>query len=407
MQTFSVTKKRIVTCQGTIQLVTALSVMACREREEGVSIKGYDNYLVIYGLFTPPNQTHHFLELIKKIANAFCSWKSIVFLDQNQIDKIGTMLHHSSSGVVFKYLYDLVNVSAVDEIYLCRNWQLGNQLLINAFESAHKICYGDSVGLYFSEQSSAFFSSGTTRKTKKRLSDSWHYLIIQSRNHMRTFQAWLGLKTVLGRIEFDQGYFALPDAMGELPSMPKYKKIDSTYILDSFRLLLDLVDSKYVSNFQEFIGDSPVVILLTSNFSEAGRMSSENELLAYQDFITTADLPAETTLVIKPHPRDSTEKIEQLEKRFSIMFDQVILLSEPQLFYLPFEIFFLKAFGCRDVSRVKVFSVSSACLSLKLLFGVSSTVGFSREVTSRLFFDDYKDGRLIHENDLRTAVRTL
>lgn len=43
--------KRIITCQGSIQLVTALSVLSYRDEQRGLGYE-YENYLVIYDLYS-------------------------------------------------------------------------------------------------------------------------------------------------------------------------------------------------------------------------------------------------------------------------------------------------------------------------------------------------------------------
>ncbi|NEQ63245.1 MAG: hypothetical protein F6K53_40250, partial [Moorea sp. SIO4A1] len=60
--------KRIITCQGSIQLVTALSVLSYRQKEQHKLNIEYQNYLIIYDLYTPPGQIDKFAEFVKKMA---------------------------------------------------------------------------------------------------------------------------------------------------------------------------------------------------------------------------------------------------------------------------------------------------------------------------------------------------
>jgi hypothetical protein len=411
----AVSQKRIITCQGTIQLVTALSVMAYRAKEEGSPIEEFDNYLVIYDLCAPAEQINDFVALIKQIATSICHWKSIVYITPEQLTAISERLRNTAESNIFDIAHVWVGTDDAAEIYLCRNWQFGNQLLLNAYKTANKICYGDSIGIYFSSNSSAFFPvyQAPNLSLKERL---FHALIEVSKQSFRkqrdSIQERLGLKTVLKLVEFDKGYFTLPDTMGETPPMT-FKKISYSYVLDTVISLNSLVDTEYLTRFKNKIGDAPVAILLTSNFSEARRMSYEDELKAYVQFLSSVDLIPSTVLVIKPHPRDDLQKIQQLRNRLSFLFSKVIILAEPQLFFLPFEIFFLRAFlsfdspSLSNTQPVQIFSVSSACLGLKLLFDVPSTIGFGTVITSNSFYENYIDGRLTHERDLKAAVQSI
>ena len=407
--------KRIVTCQGSIQLITAFSVMAYREKVEGIAINDYENYLVIYDLYAPAEQIDDFINLIKQIANSLCNWEAIVYISAENLATTAAKLHHTKNSAFFAIVHNWVGTNTASEIYLSRNWQFGNELLINTYKSAYKICYGDSIGLYFSANSSAFFARQEVLPVtwKQKL---FYFLVRLPKRFIRTLlnliQEGLGLKTLLKAIEFDRGYFTLPDVMGEMPSM-NYEKINVCFLLATFQALIDLVDADYVDHLKTDIADAPVAILLTSNFSEAGRMSYENELSAYVQFLSSVHLTPDTILIIKPHPRDDLQKIEQLHTQLSKLFSQVIVLSQPALFFLPFEVFFLKAFMTTGVGNttasnsVQVFGVSSACLSLKLLFQVPSVVGFGEGITSKTFYHDYIQGRSKHERDLSKALQII
>ncbi|MEC4819509.1 MAG: hypothetical protein SAK29_40505, partial [Scytonema sp. PMC 1069.18] len=145
--------KRVITCQGTIQLVTALSVLAHREREQQHLGYQYENYLVIYELYAPSEQVDEFVVLIKKMAELVSDWKAIVYISPEELKNIEIKLKTTGYSKIFKIVHELVGIDSPNEIYLCRNWQFGNKLLINTYRSAEKICYGDSIGIYFSQNS--------------------------------------------------------------------------------------------------------------------------------------------------------------------------------------------------------------------------------------------------------------
>lgn len=406
--------RRIITCQGSIQLVTALSVLRYREKEQQDQNLAYENYLVIYDLYTPPGQIEKFADFIKKMAEMLLNWQAITYISPEHFTDIFNKLGSTRPSKIFQMVHSLLGIEFTDEIYLCRNWQFGNQIFINAYPSAEKICYGDSIGIYFSSTSTAFFATVTETEEHNSSLPALIFNWLRSwKNEVKALiEDWkekLEFKTVLETIEFDRGYFVLPDILGEFPPMPTVT-LDKTFILNNFEKLTGLVDSNYIAQFQEKIAGVPVVILLTSNLSEAERMSFDNEIIAYREFLISEGVEQNTVLVVKPHPRDDITKIEKLKHALADLFSKILVLSEPELFFLPFEVFFLEAFLSSKSTlknNIRVFAVSSACISLKLLFNVPSIVGFGDEITSKLFNESYITGRLAHEHQLKAAVQKL
>lgn len=400
--------KRVVACPGTIQLATVLSVLSYREKQQQLGFE-YENYLVIYGLSAPEGQMDAFAALIKQMAERIWDWQAIVYIKPEQTNAICSQLISSSPTSIFRMVHELVGTDSADEIYLIRNWDFENELLINTYQSAQKICYGDSIGLYFSSTSRAFYPVLTEQNNLLRRSISLNYLKARIKTIISDLKENLKLTTSLKTIEFDIGYFVLPDILGELPPM-KFVTLPPSGLLEILQKLRSLVDPDYIINLQKIIADAPVSILLTSNFYEYDRMSLENEITAYRQFLISEGIEHDTVLVIKPHPRDNAVKIQKLKDALADLFANVLILSEPNLFFLPFEVFFLAAFLRPDLTlknNLRVFAVSTACLSLKLLFKVPCIVGFGDKITPKLFYENYAVGRLEHELQLKTAVQKL
>ncbi len=391
-------KKRIITCQGSIQLVTALSVIDYREQEQLPGDR-YEDYLVIYDLNSPTGQIDNFVALIKEMAQLICTWKKIIYLSSEQMKALSSQVNPHPS-TYFQTVYELVGTDSADEIYLSRNWQFSNQLLTNAYRSADKICYGDSIGIYFAPDSQAFFlPQSLPKQLLTKLSASFN----------RT-KSMLGY-TVLQPVDFDRGYFSLPEILGEKPPMPVTVP-DKISLLKIFKQLKSLLDRDYITQLRQQIGDAPVSIILTSNFSEAGRMTLEQEIEAYREFLQNQENGGDrrAVLIIKPHPRDSSAKIELIRNSLAELFSQIIVLMEKSLFFIPFEVFFATAFlddNLKLTNQIKVFTFSSACLSLKLLFDVPSFIGFGNEITNKFFDPDYAPGRIKHEQDLKMALTKI
>lgn len=403
--------KRVITCQGSIQLITALSVLRRRDQAQHCESIEYENYLVIYDLYAPVGQNDEFAQFIQEMARSLCAWKAIVYLTPDQMQSIAQQMKHSSPKKLFEIVQGLVGTESAAEIYLSRNWQFGNQLLINAYSSATKICYGDSIGLYFSESSVVVaptkIEPDSTRKTlQEGITDFKAALRLRAAIALCNLQVRLNRRTLLETVAFDVGYFTLPDVFDEDPPMP-IVHLNQQMLLETMWQLQRLVDPEYITRFQQVIAGVPVYLLLTSNFSEAGRISEADEITAYRQMLVSEGIAPNTVLVVKPHPRDSADKIQSIQQSLSDLFQQIVVLSEPSLFFLPFEVFFLAAFSQSSCTEIKTFTVSSACLALKLLFGIHSKVGFGEEISSTRFNLQYRSGRLKHEQQLEAAIQKI
>lgn len=387
--------KRIITCQGSIQLVTALSVMLHRDRIQQGSIQ-YQNYLVIYNLYAPENQDHDFAQFIQKMAEAVCEWSTIVYLKPDDLQAIRQNLVKTPPSQIYQSVHRRIGIDQADEIYLCRNWQFSNQLLMNAYQSAYRICYGDGIGLYFSEH------SAVVRCPPDQVPKVF-WLRQQARTLKHQLLQHLRLKTVLASIDFHIGYFLLPYSFGEVPPMP-IVPLASSDLMTIFSRFTEFANDETLSELQASLGNASISILLTSNFSEGDRVSQQNEILAYQEFLLHTHLSS--ILIIKPHPRDSLEKIHQLKQALSDQYDQVFVLTSKQICFLPFEVLFIKLFA-QSISDIRIFAFSSSCLSLKLLFNVPSYIGFGDCLVSQFFDPNYIEARCEHEQTLRHALESL
>jgi len=170
------------------------------------------------------------------------------------------------------------------------------------------------------------------------------------------------------------------------------------------------LDADHIADRYKYISPTLTVVLMTSNFSEARRMSGENEILAYKTFLEQLKFPRESTLIVKPHPRDAEEKIQELGRVLQSIFSNVILLTRPNLFFIPFEIFLLQTFRAeteKALRDLKIVTFSTACLSLVALFNLRPIIGFGSELVSEFFYEDYVQGRIRHERDLQLAVEDL
>jgi len=401
--------KRVVTCQGGIQLVAALAALQTREAEQQRSDVEYEDYLVIYDLYAPDSQLPQFNNAVQRMARALHDWKSIVYFSKEQMIEFDQQLTLATSPQVFQRIRDLVGVAKADEIYLCRNWQFGNSLMLNIYRDAWKVCYGDSIGIYFSE---AYFSPAVAKNGRPPLKAAVRRQLSRIKHSLRG--RLTGNQTPfrdgpLDDMQFDIGYFLLPEILRETPPM-ETRLVNKATTGEIFRKLARALDPEQIVAQYGYLAEVPAVILMTSNFSEALRMSGENELAAYREFLERLQLPRESTLIIKPHPRDGEEKVRELGHRLGDMFANVVLLMDQNLFFTPFEVFLIQTFlreHDETPRNLEIITFSTACLSLPILFDIRPIIGFGNEIVKREFFENYISGRLQHEHDLESAMKTL
>jgi len=396
--------KRIVACQGSIQLITALSTLTYREKEQqGTNIE-YENYLVIYDLRTPEDQINTFAAFIKKMAEEVYTWRAIVYVRPEQMQALQVKLNLVRLKLlniqqVFSQVHKLIGISSANEIYLSKNYDIWDRLLLNVYESAKKICYGDSIGFYLSASSSV--------------------LQVEPRSigyKLKRFLKTLVFKRKLMKdVNFDVGYFTISNfnILSESPPM-EVVMVDKANTIDVFQKLRGIVggmiDSDYIIKLRKKVTNSSVSILLTSNFSEATRMSEENEITSYREFLKSHKREDSEILIIKPHPRDSALKIDKLQLKLNELFSEVIVISELSWFFLPFELFLMEVFLDKNLvpyCDVRIFTFSSACLSLKFLFNLPCTVGFGSAITKKFFYDEQVTKRIQHELELESLLQQI
>ena len=389
--------------------MAAVAALETREAEQQRSDVEYEDYLVIYDLYAPDSQLPQFTKAVQRMARALRDWKSIVYFSKEQMIEFDQQLSFATRQQVYQRVRDLVGVAEADEIYLCRNWQFGNSLMLNVYRDAWKVCYGDSIGIYFSE---AYFSPAVAKNGRPPLKAAVRQQLSRIKHSLRN--KLTGDQTplrdvVLDEIQFDIGYFLLPEILRETPPM-ETRLVNKATTGEIFRQLARALDPEQIVAQYGYLANVPAVILMTSNFSEASRMSSENELVAYREFLERLQLPRESTLIIKPHPRDGEEKVRELGRRLGDMFANVVLLMDQNLFFTPFEVFLIQTFlGESETTprNLKIITFSTACLSLPILFDVRPIIGFGNEIVKTSFFENYISGRLQHEHDLNSAMQTL
>ena len=150
-----------------------------------------------------------------------------------------------------------------------------------------------------------------------------------------------------------------------------------------------------------------LVVLVTSCFSEAGRIDRDREIEAYVERLEEVDPEHRALWVVKPHPRDLAQKTIELVAALRARHPGVHLLDDPARRYLPFEVTVRAELSHPDLPPRRFVTFSSASLALELLYGDETLGGFGEARVRRCFRPEFVETRLRHERDLERAVQTI
>jgi hypothetical protein len=386
---------RIVTCQGSIQLVSALSAMFLRDKYR---LKDkYTNILVIYDLYCPESQIGNFIETIKLLAEKVHQWDKIVYLSPEDVAGIGKLDSSDTQEILKIRVHDLISSSTTDEIYLSSDVHPTNLLLLKAYPNAYKICFGDGLGIYIPD-------NYTYLTRKKEATNSLQKLSFLSR-----ISHYLQSRFTTGKDSFNIGYFVFPDIYADKPKF-YYKRIPKKVIQDIFSKMVSVLETSDINNVIAKLSGKSIVVLMTSNFSEAQRMSFDNELASYRRFVLESTKDRREVLIIKPHPRDSMEKILALRDTLRTDFDFVYPMVDGILPYIPFELFLLKLLksdNFESMGVLTVYTFSTSFISLRLLYDVTTKIGYGPELVREYFYNHCAEDRINHESDLQKVATQL
>ena len=216
---------------------------------------------------------------------------------------------------------------------------------------------------------------------------------------------WFWLCFYLGGYSASAGYFLVPDYLGEKPPM-RTERIDPSSTIEIFKNLNVLLDAGYISDLRKAFSGRPVVIMVTSMLSEQQKMTLENEVLSYREFLKSQGFRKEAVLLIKPHPRSNPAKNRSLQNALNDLFSEIIVLDNQTLFFIPFEVFFMEMFlddNYKLTADCRIVTFSTACLPLSLLFKIESVIGFGDEIVRKFFYGNHIASRIEHESVLRKS----
>ena len=364
--------QRLIACQGPIQLVTAVAVLRQRDREHGDARAGaWEDHLAILELAVPSAQEKGLVDALTRMARALRPWRSIVQLTDAELEGLRRLPERRPAA--------LRELGDVRELYLVREWQRANEVLLGVFRDAQKICFGDSIGIYLAPSYMAP-APGFARGVMRLLRSAFR-----------------------SRRRADRYYLALPRAFDRAPSR-HVTLTDLALLRQTLEELRPLLPGGIVAEIRRRAAGNALTVLVCSNFSEQGAMSMEAEISAYLAYLGEHAPAPRPLVVLKPHPRDRREKTAALESALRGPFADVLTLSDEAGLYLPLEALLLELrSGEPRPSDVVLCTFSSACLASRHLLGLAPRIGFGERLVRSHFHKPYVPSRLRHEAQLVSA----
>lgn len=375
--------ERLIVCQGTAQLVTA--VVALRQHEaasaNGEGSPRSRDHLLICGLAVAESQTLAFTNVIEQMAALLHPFATISRLSDLALQCLLVKGERASTAAeIAALLHEATGIDKVDEVFTVRDWQPCNILAFSAFPNATHICYGDSVGVYLPR---GFMAGKPTARS--RVSGLLRRLL-------------LSRSALLANPRVDISYLLLPGVFGTPPS-GEVVRTDVAALRDLFSRLGPLLDDTVMKDLRSRTAGRSLWVLMGSNFSEQGMMTPQGEIAAYRAWIESLRPDPDTVLLIKSHPRDRAGKRELLEQQLRGLFSEVLSADSVGSAYLPMEAVLLDLMPI--VASLQSLAVSTACLATHFVIGSKTHIGFGDELVTKYVVAGRRDARCQHESDLR------
>lgn len=335
---------RLVDCPGSAQLVAAIAAL----RSQGLHADRY-----CFSGWAPHDRFAAFAAEVATMASQLQPGLTGCAMAP---DRFTNWLRRPLSALDQQQLRQEIGLESVDELWLATGWRPKEQLLRQLYPTARCFCYGDGLGVYVAADS-----------------------ILQQRRGWRSrLRSWWSPATKLPQP--DGGFFPF---LGDCPPPFPSQRVPLTYLQDCLQPLANALPTAAIDRLRQVTAQRDWGVLLTANLSEqadGAYITPTAEIEAYRQFLAAHTLP--TSLLLKPHPRDSAAKLQQLTTAIASLGIEPLLLQDPQLAFWPIEAILLRLRP--DLQGLPVFTVSSAAVPLQAL-GAQVQLGFGSAIVQRQF----------------------
>ncbi|HAT2056340.1 polysialyltransferase family glycosyltransferase [Legionella pneumophila serogroup 9] len=286
-----------------------------------------------------------------------------------------------------KFLTQKLKKHQIDEIFFSHDLSsdFWNQVLMHAFPTAKRICYGDALGLVYSQ---SYFSQLMYQIINKNK--------IIFHNILARIKRKLIYPDKKNQLQAQEAILAIPCD----PGKDFLNKCELSVIRrnDLKQWVSELTNCipEFKTHMQDLIGNNPntCYLLMHSNFTESKLTTIENEIALYKEILSTHAQKG-STVIIKPHPAHNPELflliINALKEEYKI---QII---DHQYNHLPIELAESLVMGC------EVLSVSYSSISLPYLYDKQVKHVLTPELVNK-YFSIEKMSWFIESNNLYISM---
>ncbi|WED41896.1 polysialyltransferase family glycosyltransferase [Legionella cardiaca] len=248
-----------------------------------------------------------------------------------------------------------------------------NQTLMHAFPEANRICYGDALGLVYSQHHFTQLMYSIRINNKILLTNllarlKRRFIYPNKKNQLLANRAILAIPCDPGKDFLNQCELSivsqqeLQDCVKQLSdSLPDFKVHMKELILQS---------------------QKPCFLLMPSNFTESKLTTLENEIALYQDILST-HTPEESRIIIKPHPAHNPNFLQEIVRVLKRNYD--VHLVDGQYYHLPIELAESLIQGC------EILSVSYSSVSIPYIYNKPV-----KHVLTQKMIEDYFSKEKMH-----------
>jgi len=313
--------------------------------------------LLIFDLSTPKAESQNHFIYIEKFSKHLLNWKKVIYI--NDYNKFDSSLRNKILEIKF------------NNIFLSQNINELNNLVIKEFTNSNIVCYGDALGLNFSNK---YYFPNINIKPKIKYSE---YIL-----------SLINL--------FDQ----------KLDLYTKIKSKTLLTVIDDSSNFLKINTINTFSNLNYLLSkNKKVIFILTANYSETGRMALKDEVKCYVECLSKYNSNDDCLIIIKPHPRDSIEKHRLMGDMLLDITSNFIFLKE-YFKYIPFEIIYhllLNKYSLNTKDH-EILSSSSSILFIEYLFKKRCEFIFGTDIVRKYFTKNWVKIRIQHEKDIMNAI---
>jgi hypothetical protein len=351
-------RKRLLAVQGPTQFLAGYIAMEWERESEG--LEPMDTVVLSYDFLMTKSQENELADSIKHLMHDLDDLR-IIYIDSGELKKI---LNRRYEHAVKKFK-KILGEEYFDEVYLAREYcGNGSLLILNAYQNAKKIAYGDSFGLVGVEEN----------LIESIWSPPYRKLLSAIKTEIK--KLFYGAPK---KVEFDLAILTIP-----LDFWGRYlKKINIKIPSKKFakRIMAEFVRrNKNLNEFSSMLIKKAVFderyLFLLSNFWVCEWATLESELDLYEEIVRKV-APRNSTVYIKIHPRGHTSIFDRLKQRLEDTY-QVISIANKEFDRIPIEVWRKMIDHCEVIP---IFS--SSAISLKYFYEKDSSQVLNLELIKK------------------------